>query len=47
MADVMPYVLKAYGVPLQMLLLYIVADIIAMLYVVDSIATDADGITSC
>ena len=37
MADVMPYVLKAYGVPWQMLLPYTVADVIAMLCVVDGI----------
>ena len=46
-ADVMPYVLKAYGLPWQMLLPYIVADVIAILYVVVGITTEADGITSC
>ena len=40
MADVMPYALKACGVPWQMLLPYIVADVIAMLYVVDGITTE-------
>ena len=47
MADVMPFVLKAYGVPWQMLLPYIVADVIDMLCVVDGITTEADGIASC
>ena len=37
MADVMPYVLKACGVPWQMLLPYIVADVIIMLYMIDGI----------
>ena len=43
----MPYVFKAYGVPWHMLLPQYVADIIANLYVVDGITTEADGITSC
>ena len=47
MANVMPYVLKAYGVPWEMLLPYIVADVIAMLCVVDGIATESYGIASC
>ena len=47
MADAMPYVLKAYGVPWQMLLPYIVADIITILCVVHGITTEVDGITSC
>ena len=47
MADVMPYIFKAHGVPWQMLLPYYVADVIAILCVVDSITTEADGITSC
>ena len=46
MTDVMPYVLKAYDVPWQILLPYIVPHVIALLYVVDGITTDADGITS-
>ena len=47
MVGVKPYVLKTYGVPWQMLLSYIVADVIAMLCVVDDITTEADAITSC
>ena len=47
MADVKPYVLKAYSVPWQMLLPYIVADVIFILCVVDGITTEVDGITSC
>ena len=47
MADVKPYVHKAYGVPWQMLLPYIVGDVIAMLCVVNGITTEADGIISC
>ena len=40
------HVFKAYGVPWQMLLPYCVGDFI-ILYVVDGITTEADGITSC
>ena len=47
MVDVMSYVLKPYSVPWQMLLPYIVADIIAILCVIDGITTEADGTTSC
>ena len=47
MADVMPYVLKEYGVPWQMLLPYIVADVNAMLCVVDGITTEVYVNTSC
>ena len=47
MADVKPYVLKAYDVPWQMLLPYILADVTAILCVVDAITTEADCITSC
>ena len=46
-ADVKPCVLKACGVPWQMLLPYIVADVIVIFCVVDGITTEADGITSC
>ena len=42
----LPYVLKASDVPWQMLLPYIVADVIGMSNVVDGITTEADGITS-
>ena len=47
MADVMPYVLKADGVPWHMLLLYYVANVIAILYVIDGITTEANGISFC
>ena len=43
------HVLKASGVPWQMLLpyIYIVADVFGMSYVVNGVTTEADGITSC
>ena len=40
MADVMSYVLRSYGMPWQMLLPYFVADVIAILFVVDGITRD-------
>ena len=43
----LPYVLKASSVPWQMLFPYIVADVIAMSYVVDGVTTETDDITSC
>ena len=46
MADVKPYVLKVYSMPRQMLLPYIVVDVIAIFGLVDGITIEANGITS-